>query len=213
MSTDHSSILNEIIAMRRSIRKFKPDPVPRPLILKLLEAARLAPSASNRQPWRFYIVADQESKEKLRRSGAVHQGFVLEAPLCIVCCADMKSYSTKDTKAAMQQLLEKGALDFDNEDLASYWSWWSRVSQGKDLLKLAYLDLGIAIEHIVLMAEAAGLGACWMRRIDEEEVAKALNLPREIVVVAFLALGYPLEDPPQRPRKALNSLLLNPEQI
>jgi nitroreductase len=77
-------------------------------------------------------------------------------------------------------------------------------------MKLAYLDVGIAVEHIALMAVAAGLGACWMRRINEDDIGKALGLPPNIVVVALMAIGYPDEDPKPRPRKNLETFLLNP---
>ena len=55
----------EAIQQRRSIRKFKPDPVPDELITQMLEAARLAPSGTNRQPWRFQVIKDQDLKEKM----------------------------------------------------------------------------------------------------------------------------------------------------
>jgi nitroreductase len=168
MSVDRKAVLKEIISNRRSIRRYQPDPVPRDLIHEVIDAARLAPSASNRQPWRFYVVADDASKDKLRSSGAILQGFILEAPVCIVCCADMSKYSNKETKAAIEELVEAGGLPTieDPSDIDRYWAWWNRVVQEKDLVKLAYLDVGIAAEHIALMAEAVGLGACWMRRMN-----------------------------------------------
>jgi nitroreductase len=213
MIADGKSTLREIIFRRRSIRRFKSDPIPRDLVLELIEAARLAPSASNRQPWRFYVVADEVARERLRSSGAVQQKFVLEAPVCIVCCADMSLYSDEKTKAAIQELTQSGGMPGagDPEEIASYWDWWHRVASEKDLIKLAYLDVGIAVEHIALMAVAAGLGACWMRRMNEDAVARALDLPPEAVVVTLLALGYPAEDPKPRPRKDLKTFLLNPD--
>jgi nitroreductase len=213
MITDHRFTLKDIVLNRRSIRRFKSDPVPRDLILDLIDAARLAPSASNRQPCRYYVVADEVAREKLRSSGAILQKFVLEAPVCIVCCADMSLYSDEKTKEAIKELTQAGGMPGagDPGDIASYWNWWHRVVSEKDLIKLAYLDVGIAVEHIVLMAVATGLGTCWMRRINEAEVARALDLPPEVVVVSLLALGYPAEDPKPRPRKDLKTFLLNPD--
>lgn len=213
MSDDRKAVLKEIISGRRSIRRYKPDPVPRDLILELIEAARLAPSASNRQPWRFYIVADDASRDKLRSSGAILQKFILEAPVCIVCCADMNTYTNKETKAAIEELVQAGGLPTteDPSDIDRYWDWWNRVVQEKNLVKLAYLDVGIAVEHIALMAEAVGLGACWMRRMNEDDVARALDLPPELIVVALMAIGYPAEHPRPRPRKDLETFILNPD--
>ncbi len=210
---DYGSILYGLMANRRSIRRFKQDAVPEPLILKMLEAARLAPSASNRQPSRFYIVSDQFIKEKLSRSGAIKQKFVLEAPLCIVCCADMRTYSTKETESAVKELAQAEGMVLDPENVAGYWAWWNRVSEGNGILNLAYLDLGIAVEHMVLMGTALGLGTCWMRRIDEEGIAKALDLSADMLVVALLAVGYPAENPQQRPRKELTNFILSKNVI
>lgn len=211
MSTVYNLILQEIMFMRKSIRKFKPVEVPDSLLLTILDSARLAPSASNRQPCRFYIIKDEETKEKLRQSKAVKQNFALDAPVCIVCCADMTVYSNKGTENAIKELVESGAMD--NSGLPDYWTWWNNESKNSDMLKLAFLDIGIAVEHMVLMATANGLGTCWMRRIDEEEIGKALELPPSLAVVSLLVMGYPAEDPSPRPRKELKHFLIKSKQI
>jgi len=76
----------EAIKKRRSIRKYKEEEVEEEKILKILEAARLAPSASNRQEWRFVVVRDRKTR-KLLSEAAKNQKFVEEAPVVIVCCA------------------------------------------------------------------------------------------------------------------------------
>jgi nitroreductase len=81
----------DAIEQRRSIRRFKPDPIPDEQIMALLDAARLAPSGSNAQPWRFKIVKDQGTKEKLAQAG-YNQAFIADAPVVIICCADIKGY-------------------------------------------------------------------------------------------------------------------------
>jgi nitroreductase len=81
----------DAIEKRRSIRKFKRKPVPDEQIMALIEAARLAPSASNTQPWRFKIVSDDDTKAKLAEA-AYHQSFVAQAPVVLVCCADLQGY-------------------------------------------------------------------------------------------------------------------------
>jgi len=77
----------EAIKTRSSIRAFKPDPVERKTLLRLIEAARLAPSASNRQEWRFIIVTDAQKRKRLMEA-ARGQRFVGEAPAVIVACAE-----------------------------------------------------------------------------------------------------------------------------
>lgn len=77
----------EAISRRRSIRSYKPDPVEPDKIDRLLEAARLAPSASNRQEWRFVVVTDAEKRAQLAEA-ANGQDFVGQAPVVIACCAE-----------------------------------------------------------------------------------------------------------------------------
>ena len=75
---------NDVIKKRRSIRKYKGTPVPRESILKILEAARVAPSASHRQPWHFVVVEDKATIDKL----AGGSKWAAEAPVMIVGVAD-----------------------------------------------------------------------------------------------------------------------------
>ena len=76
----------DVVKKRRSIRKYKKDPVPKKMILEVLEAARLAPSAGNRQPWHFIVVTDPETRERLGVSP-----WASEAPVVIVGCADSQA--------------------------------------------------------------------------------------------------------------------------
>ena len=77
----------EVIKKRRSIRAYADKPVEREKLLRLLEAARLAPSASNRQEWRFVVVTDQQRRTELAQA-ANKQDFVGQAPVVIAACAD-----------------------------------------------------------------------------------------------------------------------------
>jgi nitroreductase len=75
----------EVVRTRRSIRSYRPDPVPDDVLKRVLEAARISPSGSNRQPWKFIIVKNEELKRKL--AVACHnQMFIAEAPIVIVAC-------------------------------------------------------------------------------------------------------------------------------
>lgn len=77
----------ELIAARKSVRAFQERDVPEDLIAKLMEAARLAPSASNRQEWRFVVVRDAEKRRKLSEA-ANGQTFIAQAPVVLACCAE-----------------------------------------------------------------------------------------------------------------------------
>jgi len=82
----------ELVRKRRSTRKYKPDPVPEQHLKAILEAARLAPSWSNRQCWRYVIVTDQNTKKKLAEAG---EKWISEAPVIIVVCADPEASGHK----------------------------------------------------------------------------------------------------------------------
>jgi len=79
--------VDEAIRNRRSIRDYRPDPVPERDLLAVLEAGRLAPSANNKQEWRFVIVRDHERRQAMMRA-ASNQKFVGRAPVVIACCAE-----------------------------------------------------------------------------------------------------------------------------
>jgi nitroreductase len=91
MSTVQPDALLALLKARRSIRRYKPDPVPEELVTQLLEAGRWAPSASNRQPWRFVVVRDQAVRKAVAQHAAyyfVRWVHVEEAPLLIALCGD-----------------------------------------------------------------------------------------------------------------------------
>ncbi len=75
----------EVIKTRRSVRSYKPDPVSEEVLMRVLDAARIAPSGSNRQPWKFIIVRDEALKRKIAQHCS-HQYFIAEAPIVIVAC-------------------------------------------------------------------------------------------------------------------------------
>ncbi|MBN1459980.1 MAG: nitroreductase family protein [Armatimonadetes bacterium] len=160
--------LMDVIGQRRSIRKYRPDPVPQAKIDRVLEAARLAPSWANGQCCSFVVVTDPKVKRRLAESG---NDWVEHAPCLVVACADPQRSGTKGDQ--------------------SYY----------------LLDVGIAMEHVVLAATDLGLGTCWIGWFDEHKARSALGAPKDKRVVAFTPLGYPDESPEPRPRKSLGELV------
>jgi nitroreductase len=77
----------ELVETRKSVRQYRPDPVEEEKLGRMLEAARLAPSASNTQDWRFVVVREEETRKKLARA-ASGQAFVAQSPVVIACCAE-----------------------------------------------------------------------------------------------------------------------------
>ena len=168
--------VKEAISKRRSIRKYQRKEVPLDLIRELIDAARLAPSGSNVQPCRYYLVKDSETKEKLRENRIFHQDFVYQAPALIVCCSDIRSYS--------QGI--KG---------------WSEENEVR-----ALRDLSIASAFLVLRATELGLATCYVGWMKKDKIKDVLDIPRHYLVPFVIAVGYANEQPKPLPRKSIDEV-------
>ena len=170
---------SELILKRRSVRKYLPQPVERELIDKCLDAARLAPSACNAQPWYFIVIDNEEVKDRL--CSAAFSGiyssnkFVKNAPVIIVVITDQKSYQVK-------------------------------VGGFFRHLKYALVDIGIAGEHLALQAAELGLGTCWLGWFSENGVRKALDLPKSTKIDIMFSLGYPADSDRPKKRQPLDEI-------
>lgn len=163
-----------LAAARRSVRKYKPEPVGRDVLDLCLEAARLAPSACNAQPCKFVVVDEPELKKKF--CDAVFSGvysacrFAAAAPVIVAVVAD------------------RGKLT----------AWLGNQMQDTNF---RLVDIGIAAEHFVLAAAEQGVGTCWLGWFDQKAAAKALGLPSGKKVEILISAGWPAESPAARPRK------------
>ena len=158
----------DVISRRRSIRKYKSDPVSKEDIEYVVEAARLAPSWANSQCWKFIVVTDPDIKEELAKAG---NSWIAQAPAIIVACADPSRPGTKGDQ------------------------------------EYYMLDIGIAMEHLILAAADRGLGTCWIGAFDEEMAKAVLGVPENIRVVASTPLGYPDQDPAVKQRRDLDEIM------
>jgi len=166
--------LMEAIRRRRTVRRYKADPVPEDKINHVLEAARLAPSYYNEQSWRFIVITQEQIKEKVLRciSALSRLTFNPAPPVLIVGCADPK----------------KSAIKGDQE----YY----------------LVEMGIAMEHLMLAATELGLGTAWMCAFDENTVKQILGVPENVRVVALTPLGYPAEKKEEvKERKPLKEIV------
>lgn len=199
----------EAIEKRRSIRKFKPDPIPQDVFNELIEAARLAPSGCNAQPWRFKIVTDEATKNQLV-AAAHNQSFIGKAPAILVCCADLKGYAD-NLVSSTQDLESAGALGEDGTVIVQGIKQRASVLKTLTASQLGLIvgfNVAIAIEHIVLRALDYGLGTCWIKLVDAEQVRKIFNWDENTIVVALLPIGYPAENPKSRRRKSLDEIIM-----
>ncbi len=126
----------DTILYRRSVRKYKNEDVKECDILKIIDAARLAPSGSNTQPWRFLVIRDEETKKKIVEVDH-NQKWMLEAPVFIVCMADISSRIETHCQKIMEEDCEIPEL------------------------KLVIRDTSIAITCMILECEELELSSCW----------------------------------------------------
>jgi nitroreductase len=171
-----------LVRRRRSIRRFLDTPIEREKVLACLEAARLAPSAHNIQPWRFIVVDDPSVKAGLAAAAfsGLYSGskFAARAPVIIVLTA--------------------------KPDLVA-----DRLGSRIQGVPYHFVDLGIAGEHIVLQAEELGLATCWMGWFHARRVRKFLKVPRSHKIVALMPLGYAEKRPTREPpRRALREIVV-----
>ena len=153
---------NQILELRRSVRSFDSKPARRKDLTALIEAARLAPSACNSQTWRFVAVTDRKIIQQI--------------------CYEAMRPVIPNKWIAEAPLVIVGCSQLDV--IAN------RIGSGITGIEYYQIDLGIAMEHIVLKATELGLGTCWIGWFREDKIKEILEIPKKIKVSAMLAVGY-----------------------
>jgi nitroreductase len=154
--------VGNVIARRVSCRAYQPTPVPEAHLMQILEAARLAPSACNQQPWRFAVVRNLDLRRRIVEDGflpGIKMTWAIDAPVHVVIGME-RSFVTHRLAASVS------GVDYP------------------------WVDIGIAGEHLVLAATALGLGTCWIGWIKPRVVAKIVNWPASIKPVVVITVGY-----------------------
>jgi len=187
--------VEQLLCGRRSIRTFKDEQVPRPILEKLLEVACLAPSAKNRQPWHWIVVRDRMEVVRLA-------GMVVESVRQAI-------------KAAPDQAETLGLPRI----VASWDEGYDRVCRGAPHVIVAHADkewpfsvedCTLAMSHLTLYASGIGLGTCWAGYFYKAVNAypplfKALGIPSHHRACGAIMLGYPRfryhRIPPRRPAR------------
>jgi nitroreductase len=172
----------ESIQHRRSIRKYTSNPIDPDKLQSVLEAGRLAPSGNNKQPWTFIVVQSEQQRQAVMEVSH-NQVWMMTAPAFIVAVADM----------AARVETEPGLYLDEN---SPQWE-----------LKRAIRDTAIAIENMLLEADAQGLGTCWVGFFVQSEIRPVLGIPDDKFVVAVIPIGYPAEQPSARTRKPLSEIV------
>jgi coenzyme F420-0:L-glutamate ligase/coenzyme F420-1:gamma-L-glutamate ligase len=184
-----TSVVYDLIHTRRSIRRFEPHSVPQEVLLRLLEAATWAPSAHNRQPWRFVVLPGDAARRRLADAMAAR----LEADLR----ADgvPEDAIAADTGRSRRRLTGAGALIvvcLTMADMDDYPDARRRSFEHT----MAVQGVAMAAQNLLLAAHAEGLGAVWMCAplFCQDTVRAALDLPPDFEPQGVIALGYPAEE-------------------
>jgi nitroreductase len=194
----------EAIEKRRSIRKYRDDPIPEDLMNRLLEAARLAPSSSNTQSWKFKVITDLETRKKLKGL-ALGQKFVEEAPAVIACCVDFNAFGERG-KEVLKLVLSGAVRPSVSQIMQTVRRGKGAGSDTERVVVNGVINVSIATEHIALAATEVGLGTCWIRAFDADGVEELLALPDGVRVLCLMSVGYPANEPPPRPRVPLEEI-------
>jgi nitroreductase len=178
----------EAIAQRRSVRSYKPDPVPEEMLIRLVEAAHQAPSSRNFQPWEFIIVTDPELKRRLREA-ANNQAHVEQAGATFICLA---SFQQLDKVA--DRLLANIPADATAEYRERVMRTVTRIREDQEFRRSQLLaNSYIAIAYLTLAAQEMGLGTVWMGGYDPEKVKAIFDIPDTYLVAALVSVGWPAD--------------------
>lgn len=201
----------DAVRERRSIRQFTGDAIPEEHLERMVDCARLAPSGSNAQPWRFLVVRNRDLLErmsqaisaKVREMGEWPESRGYEGKVRAI-----EGYSTFFTRApvtiavlaepytsAVEELLMARGLSFEERH---------RIRPCPGLQ-----SVGAAIEHLLLAAHELGYGTCWMTGplVAVREMEKILNVQEPWSLVGLIPVGVPAEHPNARARKNLSEVM------
>src|SRR4030043_1168489 len=172
--------LMDAIRGRRSIRKYKPDPVPEEVLQKVFEGVRWSPSWANTQCWEVIVVRDPNMKSTLANTLTKTNpslSSMTEAPLIIVLCG------------------KKGVSGFKKGEAATVKGDW------------LMFDTGIAMQSLCLAAHGLGLGTVVVGLFDHKKAEEILGLPQDREVVAMTPLGYPAAEGVAPKRKEISEFV------
>lgn len=174
--------LMEAIKGRRSIRKYKADPIPEEALEKVIEAVRWSPSWANTQCWEVILVRDPKMKSELASTLTTTnpaRSAMTEAPLVVVLCG------------------KKGISGFKKGEAATVKGDW------------LMFDTGIAMQTLCLAAHALGLGTVIIGLFDHRKAEEILGVPQNVEVVAMTPLGYPAAQGSAPKRKEVSEFVFN----
>ena len=200
----------KVIQDRRSVREYTGEAVSRQDLDLILEAARQAPSGENAQPWRFIVVQDPATRKKLGALAGGGSGRRFTAEFVTKKMQERFSGLQDEAKrrAAFEKLTSGQVSAFLADAPVSI-----VVCGKKDVWDMPY-DTSAAIENMLLMVTALGLGACWVIAPcidirDEERIKTLLGLPEGLKAISIISIGHPTRPHRPRPRLSLQELVFS----
>jgi coenzyme F420-0:L-glutamate ligase/coenzyme F420-1:gamma-L-glutamate ligase len=200
-SHDRNPALWEGLATRRSIRLYRNKPVPTALVYQLLEVAGQAPSAHNRQPWRWAVVETEAIRQALADAMAIdfmrdlRQDGVAEET--IMAMAERSRRRIGGAPLIVAPCLTMVDMDRYPDPARQIFEW-----------QMAVQSVALACQNFMLAAHAVGLGSCWICAplFCAETVITSLSLPADWEPQALITVGYPAAEGRIRPRHRVEDL-------
>ncbi len=228
---DDLSAFEQIVRRRRSVRHFRPDPLPDGLLERLLDSARWAPSGYNLQPTHFVVATDAALKARLHRA-CMGQAQILEAPASVIFCGDRnvagsnfervleQDQAAEAVNAEYARLLRRFVpLAFSHGPLGVGWLWkalllplarcFVPVPSIPVVEKRYWLakQVGLSAMVFLLAADAAGLATVPMEGFDESRVRSILKMPSSVTPMIIVPVGYSAVGALRKTRLPLTGML------
>lgn len=193
--------LHNFLRTRRSIRRFKPDPIPDSVIENILTTATFAPSAHNRQPWRFCVVTDLSVKQKLANAMAIEFERDLEKDQLPPTEIQKRTTRSRERMIAAPVLIML-CLDMSEMDV------YPDKKRKQAEFRMAMQSVANAGMQLMLAAHAEGLGSVWVCSplFVQNTIQEVLNLPQAWEPHAMFLVGYPAAVPELRERKTIKEV-------
>lgn len=185
--------VREVISARRSIRRFKSEPIPDEALRAILSAGIEAPSGKNKQPWRFIVVSGEQRAEMVR---------VMRQGIAELKAQGMGVGSAEGSASIMEQA--PVTIFVFNPDGLAPWQPHTMLQQFMETVDVQ--SVGAAIQNMLLAALDLGIGSLWICDVFFAYEALRAWLGESGQMIAAVSFGYPAEAPPARPRKPVSEV-------
>ena len=198
----------ELIQTRRAIRRFTEEPVKPEILERLLESAMWAPSAHNRQPWRFAVITDQQQKALLANAmgNRLREDRMKDGDAAAEIERDVARSLARMTGAPVLIVVFLSMTDMDV---------YPDRRRKEAEHTMAIQSVAMAAQNLWLAAHSQGLAMCWLCAplFAPELVSKTLDLPSDWEPVGLMTLGYPAEEKVKKRKRGSKTPILNHQNV